>query len=99
MRKAPGKSYRNGISLAELFQMFPDNDASERWFEEQRWGEAGKPSHCPLCGGTEKQKVIQSRKPLPPLVQGVRRRRPADLRAREEMPAEAVSLLVSLDGS
>ena len=45
--------------------MFADDDAAERWFEEQRWGEAGKPSHCPLCGSTEKQKAIPSRKPLP----------------------------------
>ena len=64
-QSAPGKSYREGISLIELFDMFPDDDAAEHWFEEQRWGEAGKPSHCPVCGSTEKQTVIPSRKPLP----------------------------------
>ena len=53
-QKAPGKSHREGISLIELFGRFPDNAAAEQWFEEQRWGAAGKPSHCPMCGGTEK---------------------------------------------
>ncbi len=64
-QSAPGKSHREGISLIELFRMFPDNTAAEIWFEEQRWGEAGKPSHCPVCGSTHNQIVIQSRKPLP----------------------------------
>ena len=53
-QKAPGKSHREGISLIELFGRFPDDAAAEQWFEEQRWGAAGKPSHCPMCGGTEK---------------------------------------------
>ncbi len=66
MTKAgPGKSYREGISLIELFQMFPDDATAERWFETARWGEAGKPSHCPLCGSTERQRAIPSRKPMP----------------------------------
>ena len=63
--KAPGKAFREGISLIELFQMFPDDAAAERWFEEARWGEAGKPDHCPLCGGSEKLRAVKSRKPLP----------------------------------
>ena len=64
-QKAPGKSHREGISLIELFARFPDDATAERWFEEQRWGEAGKPSHCPMCGGTEKVRPVPSRKPLP----------------------------------
>ena len=31
MSKAPGKSYREGISL-KLFQMFPDDATAEKWF-------------------------------------------------------------------
>ena len=49
-QNAPGKHYKEGISLVELFQQFPNDEAAEHWFEEQRWGEAGKPSHCPMCG-------------------------------------------------
>ena len=64
-QKAPGKSHREGISLIELFGRFPDDATAERWFEEQRWGEAGKPDHCPMCGGTEKVRPVPSRKPLP----------------------------------
>ena len=66
MSKAgPGRAQREGISLIELFQMFPDDEAAERWFEKARWGAAGKPSHCPLCGSTEKLGQNRNRKPLP----------------------------------
>ena len=46
-QKAPGKAHREGVSLIELFQMFPDNKAAQAWLEEQRWG--GEP-WCPHCG-------------------------------------------------
>ena len=46
-QKAPGKAHREGMSLMELFRMFPDDDAAQAWLEEQRWG--GKP-WCPHCG-------------------------------------------------
>lgn len=64
-QQAPGKNHREGISLIELFSRFPDDTTAEQWFEEQRWGEAGKPDHCPMCGGTEKVRPVPSRKPLP----------------------------------
>ncbi|MDE0229981.1 MAG: IS1595 family transposase [Spirochaetaceae bacterium] len=51
--KAPGKAFREGISLIELFDMFPDNAAAERWFAEHRWPN-GKPV-CPHCGHNEVQ--------------------------------------------
>ena len=35
--KAPGKHFRKGITLVELFQMFPDNATAEKWFVETRW--------------------------------------------------------------
>ena len=31
-KKAPGKSYREGLSLTKLFKMFPDDETAERWF-------------------------------------------------------------------
>ena len=46
-KKAPGKAHREGISLVELFQMFPNDEAALSWLEEQRWG--GEP-WCPHCG-------------------------------------------------
>ena len=63
--KGPGKHHRKGISLSELLKMFPDDKAATDWFEEQRWGEAGKPSHCPMCGDTGNQTAVPSGKPLP----------------------------------
>ena len=51
--KAPGKAFRKGISLIELFQMFPDNATAEAWFAEQRWPD-GNPV-CPSCGHEDVQ--------------------------------------------
>ena len=44
---APGKHYREGLSLVEFFEMFPDDAAAERWFVETRWRDG---VCCPLCG-------------------------------------------------
>ena len=46
-QNAPGKHFRKGISLIELFQMFPDNETSMKWFESKIWGDSRK---CPRCG-------------------------------------------------
>lgn len=58
----PGKSYREGISLVELFEMFPDDVAAERWFEGQRWPDGART--CPECGSL-RHSVTASRKPMP----------------------------------
>ena len=34
--KAPGKHYREGMSLVEIIRMFPDGAAAERWFTKVR---------------------------------------------------------------
>jgi len=44
---APGKHFRKGISLQDIFKMFPDSATAEAWFAEQRW--SSKPV-CPHCG-------------------------------------------------
>ena len=49
---APGKSHCKGLTLAELFRMFPDDATSERWFAEQRLPEG---PHCAYCGSTNVQ--------------------------------------------
>ena len=48
-QKAPGKGERNGISIIQLFQMFPDDQTAHDWLVEQRWGQTGR--SCPHCGG------------------------------------------------
>lgn len=55
--KAPGKAARNGISLIQLFKMFPDNEAARAWFESVRWG--GRP-FCPHCGSENVQHGVKS---------------------------------------
>ena len=34
---APGKHYRTGVTLMQLFEMFPDDATAEKWFVESRW--------------------------------------------------------------
>ncbi|MDE2759236.1 MAG: IS1595 family transposase [Paracoccaceae bacterium] len=64
-QKAPGKFYRSGISLIELFQQFPNDQVAEEWFEVQRWGKVGKPTHCPKCGCSGRLKKYDNRKTSP----------------------------------
>ena len=47
--KAPGKSFRKGISLIEIMQIFPDDETAETWFVETRWPNGPA---CPHCGST-----------------------------------------------
>ncbi|MYC25115.1 MAG: IS1595 family transposase [Gammaproteobacteria bacterium] len=47
-KKAPGKHYREGISLLELSQMFPNEKAARDWFENILWA-GGKNRVCPQC--------------------------------------------------
>ncbi len=62
-QKAPGRHYRAGITMVELFRMFPDDAAAEKWFERQRWEQTGL--YCPLCGSCDKVKEAPKRKPMP----------------------------------
>ena len=43
---APGKHYRESITLVELFQMFPDDKTAEGWFEDARWPDGVCCVHC-----------------------------------------------------
>ncbi len=45
-QSGPGKHYRKGMTLAELFEMFPDDDAAEAWFIERRWPNGVTWPHC-----------------------------------------------------
>ena len=58
---APGKWFREGISLVELTERFPNEAAAVKWFEDVRWPDG---RHCPKCGGTD-TRAIPSAKPMP----------------------------------
>lgn len=62
MQSAPGKSFRKGITLIELFEMFPDNDAARKWFENIRWPDGEM--YCPYCACVGAQSV-PNEKPAP----------------------------------
>ena len=50
--KAPGKHYRKGLSLPQLFKMFPNDGTAEAWFVKARWPDG---VCCPLCGSVNVQ--------------------------------------------
>lgn len=45
-RKGPGKSYRKGITLIQLQEMFPDNETARQWFIKKRWPNGIACVHC-----------------------------------------------------
>ena len=45
--KAPGKHFRQGMTLIEAMGMFPDDAAAEAWFVKVRWPTGPA---CPYCG-------------------------------------------------
>ena len=60
-KNAPGRSEREGLSLTELFTLFPDDATAEKWFEKQRWPNG---IACPECGSL-RYAVVKNRKPMP----------------------------------
>ncbi len=60
-KKAPGKAHREGISLMQLAEMFPDEETAVRWFESIHWPNG---RHCGHCGSTETREVPNA-KPMP----------------------------------
>ena len=76
-KKAPGKSHREGISLLQLSELFPDEKSAIRWFEMVRWPDAvtGKDSKdrpCPRCGDCDTY-TIESGRPMPYRCRGCRK--------------------------
>ena len=51
-QNALGKHFREGISLVEIFRMFPDDATAEAWLTEQRWPDG---VFCHYCGSTNVQ--------------------------------------------
>lgn len=52
----PGKSHRKGLTFIQLMDMFPDEEAAKKWFEEGRWPEG---PYCPHCGSFNVQSGIK----------------------------------------
>ena len=61
MKKAPGRSHREGISLIELFEIFPTEEAATKWFESQVWPTERCCGHCGSIATSE----VPNRKPMP----------------------------------
>ena len=61
-RKAPGKSFRDGISVFELTEMFPDEASAVKWVESIRWPNGDR--RCPHCDN-DKTARVPNAKPMP----------------------------------
>jgi len=59
--QGPGRADREGLSVIELFKMFPDNASARKWMEDLRWGEGER--HCPVCGSVN-TKTVPNEKPM-----------------------------------
>ena len=64
--KAPGKSYRKGISLVEFMNLFPNDETAQAWFESVRWPDGIRCPHCKAdsieTGGKHKTMPYRCRK-------------------------------------
>jgi len=59
--KAPDGLDMNGLSVIELFKMFPDEESARKWFEGILWKERRYCGHC----GSVNTKHVKSEKPMP----------------------------------
>ncbi|MDE2737967.1 MAG: IS1595 family transposase, partial [Paracoccaceae bacterium] len=55
MAKAPGKSYRQGLTLLEIADKFGNEEDARKWIESKRWTNG---PHCPHCGSYNVQSDI-----------------------------------------
>ena len=59
--KAPGRHWRQGITLIELAEMFPTEEVAVQWFESTVWPDGRKCGHC----GSDDTYETPNRKPMP----------------------------------
>ena len=59
-KKAPGKSHREGLTLVELMDMFPTEQAATEWFESTIWPNG---RHCPKCGSERTREASHKKMP------------------------------------
>ena len=60
-QSAPGKAFRQGISLIQLMDVFPTEDAAREWFEGIYWPDQ---RHCGHCDST-RTRPTKTGKPMP----------------------------------
>ncbi len=60
-QKAPGKAFRKGITIIELAQMFPNEEAARKWFEEIIWPDGLR--YCPECGSVDTHECQHAKMP------------------------------------
>ena len=58
--KAPGKAHREGLSLIEVMDMFPSEDAAQEWIESAIWPNG---RCCGKCGGTRTREATHKTMP------------------------------------
>lgn len=61
MSSAPGKHYRQGVTLIELMALFPTEEAATKWFEGMVWPNGRV---CGKCG-SENTREVPNAKPMP----------------------------------
>ena len=59
-KKAPGHAERNGISLLELAQKFPDEESARKWLEGIIWSEG---RFCPNCDSKNTHECSHAKMP------------------------------------
>ena len=57
---APGRSHREGISIIELSDMFPDEASAREWFESRVWPDG---RYCPRCGSVKTHEASHAKSP------------------------------------
>ncbi len=61
MTQTPGKAHRQGITLFELQDKFPNELSARKWFEDILWPDGTR--HCPRCGGMDTHECSHAKMP------------------------------------
>ena len=59
-KKAPGKAHREGLTVVELMDMFPTEEAATEWFKSIIWPDG---RHCPKCGSVRTREASHAKMP------------------------------------
>ena len=63
MKAGPGKNFRKGITIMELFDIFPDDKTAEKWFIDRRWPDGL--IRCGHCGSDRISKCENVKNKMP----------------------------------
>ena len=58
--KGPGKADRDGITVMQLADMFPDEQTAQDWYESLVWPDG---RHCPRCGSVRTHECSHAKCP------------------------------------